>query len=291
MKVLVIGDLMVDRYTYVRSTRLAPEAPIPVWDEVSSELRPGGAANVANNIVALDSEIEVSLAGTINNDQFRTSIGPRVNVDYIVGGQSMVKQRYVDVETGRIIFRHDNIDRFDSENMRFFRNLLSSWLFYSLDKFDAVVLSDYDKGTITPEVYEMVRRHPLVIVDSKRRDLRIFEGAKIIKLNENEYSAQVSSQLYPCFERFFDYCVITRGAKPTQLRQCDVVKSNDVRYVVHTEEFPVPPVKPVDVTGCGDTHVAAMVVSLLHDGDIRKAIGFANKMASDVVQRFGTVTI
>jgi len=280
---------MVDKYTYVRTERFAPEASVPVWDEVNSEERLGGAGNVAANIVKLMPEAEVSLAGIISDTNMVQELG--INTDLSVHGKTMVKHRYVDHWTNRYVMRHDNMSRFLEPDVKFLRMLLESYAMVVHD-YDAVILSDYDKGSIGPLVTDIFRKHPLTIVDSKRRDLQIYDGYKVLKINESEYSTQVSNDLYPCFERFFEHCVVTKGARGAELRQCEVTKSNDRRYVVHSEQFPTTPVQAVDVTGCGDTHTAAMAVALLQtNGDVRTAIRFANERAGEVVTKFGTCTV
>jgi D-glycero-beta-D-manno-heptose-7-phosphate kinase len=287
-KVLVTGDVMVDSYTYVTSSRSAQESENPVWDEVSSEVRPGGAANVAHALSAIGGDdFDVYLAGIVGVG-FNLTIKrmSRVNMDLCVAGETMVKERYVHADSRRHLFRSDNFVRFSPENVKFFE--MMSW--NVLDReFDAVVISDYDKGTITEGLAGRLSSHPLCVVDSKRLDLRAFSGAKILKVNEEEYSAQVSNGIYPCVERLFENCVVTRGSKSTELRQCERQRSTDTRYVVHTESFPVRRSPVVDVTGCGDVHTASMVVSMLRDGgDVRAAVCFANDRAADAVGVFGT---
>lgn len=289
MRILVVGDVMVDRYTYVRTDRFAPEMPgMPVWDQVYSEDRLGGAANVAANVIKLMPGADVSLAGIIEDVGAITDLG--INADLTVWGETMVKHRFVDHWTNRYVMRHDNMSKFPEVDIGVFQTSLERCL--SVQDYDAVILSDYDKGTIGPVVADIFRKHPLTIVDSKRRDLQIYDGYKVLKINESEYSTQVSSDLYPCFERFFEHCVVTKGAKGSELRQCEVTKSNDRRYMVHSEQFPTTPVQAVDVTGCGDTHTAAMTVALLQtNGDVRTAIRFANERAGEVVTKFGTCTV
>lgn len=289
MKVLVVGDVMLDRYSHVRTTRLAEEAKIPVWDELYDEHRLGGAANTAHNLKAIGGdEVQVHLAGICGSKtvyQLLDKVG--VIRDRVVGMATMTKRRFVD-ESQKFVMRLDNFRVFDPNDVELFEQLVD----YYPQQFDAIIFSDYDKGTITENVVRKLRPlAPLTVVDSKREDLRIFDGMRVLKVNELEYSAQVSSRLYPNVTKFFDFVVVTRGKDGADLLQCEQVKSNDRRYIVHKEEFPVEKVIAKDVTGCGDTHTAAMTFALLKTHDIRTAVKFANKCAAKVVQQFGTSVV
>lgn len=291
LKILVIGDIMIDKYVFVDTTRNASEARIPVWDFADEQYRLGGAANVANNLQTLGGDdVEVFLAGIVDvkTRVFIQTCG--INVDLCAGSETMFKTRFVK-NSDEIILRYDNMKSFDACDHEFFMELLKH---YSYEPFDAVVVSDYDKGTITPEVMKIVNSFGVkpVIVDSKRRDLTMFQGNSVLKINEHEYSIQSSSSIYPYVEGLFDYVVVTLGEDGADLRQCEMTKSNQKRYVVHRENFPTKKAHAKDVTGCGDTHTAALCFSLLKNGgDIRMAIRFANACASRVVQKFGTSVV
>lgn len=294
-KILVLGDIMLDRYTYVRTSRRAAEAHIPVWDQLCCEVRPGGAANIASNIQAFAPNDEVSLCGIMGMESFiaggvdnysmlRDHHG--IATDLVINGTTMVKHRFVDFDTNQFLFRHDNFLKFDTGDIKWFE---SAVLPFILKKdFDMIVLSDYDKGTVTPKLVSHLRDYPITVIDSKRRDLRMFEGMTVLKVNEPEYSEQVSSKIYSNFTKFFDYCVVTKGENGADLIECEQLKSTVCRYITHTERFPVEPILATDVTGCGDTFTAALSVELLRSRDIRQAVKFGNYCAGKKVQKFGT---
>lgn len=294
--VLVVGDVMIDKYTYVMSDRQAPEAPIPVWDEVSSEKRLGGAANVAHNLKCLGKdEIEVALAGIVSTEDKKMILKAGISTYLCTSNdaKSMVKHRIVKQDEQKIITRIDNKKRFSDADIEAFKSNLKQFLpgAFPAGDFDVIVISDYDKGTINEDVIEILKNYSNVfIVDSKRTDLSMFRGMQVLKINEHEYANQVSHGPYTNVESLFDYVVVTKGAKGSTLLQNEVTKSTNNRYVVHSEDFPVEPVKAKDVTGCGDTHTAAMTFSLLKNGDVRFAVKFANACARNVVQKFGTST-
>ncbi len=300
-KVLVVGEIMVDRYVYVETTRNAPENGLPVWDELQTDYRLGGAANVANNIQAIGGpNIQVEIAGILGNckpsrDLLRLM---GIKTDLCFGGSTMYKTRYVCEDDQKIFMRSDNMKKFPVDDIDSFKSFMNFCMFGR--NYDMVVISDYNKGTVIPEIMEVLKKSaPTIIVDSKRSDLRLFKGSTILKVNEEEYANQVSSKLYDNVESLFECVVVTRGSAGADLRIGDsgfhkkhgqwITSQAISRYSTHIEHFPVKPVeKVVDVTGCGDTHTAGMAVSMVLGLDIRDAVRFANTCARDVVQRFGT---
>jgi rfaE bifunctional protein kinase chain/domain len=312
-KILVVGDVMVDKYVYVSVRGQAEEAPISVWDEERREYRLGGAANVANNLKAIGGdEVDVYLVGIASQydrDEYFFGLLKAAGIIWVCScvGPGMMKTRYVNdkrfaADGGHaIVFRSDTVKRFEDYQIR---NIEEDFECFDFSLYDAVVFSDYDKGTITPKMVDMVRsagpNGPLVVVDSKRLDLSMYRGADVLKINELEYSRQVSEahgKLYRNVEELFRNVVVTLGKKGAELRQNASgvlvdglpVTSNDRRVIVHAEKFqPVATSRVVDVTGCGDTHTAAMTFCLLKNDDIRMAVNFANACASNVVDKFGT---
>ena len=308
-RILVVGDIMIDHYTKVDSVRMAPEAHIPVWDELDHEYRLGGAANVANNLKALGGdEVAVHLAGLAarmeHNRPGRGFIEKHGIGTMLVGGtRTMYKHRYF-AEKGNekvILFRVDNFKRWDEKEVRDYERFFCGFLGEGVERPDVVVISDYDKGTVTPAmVNALFDLGAPVIVDSKRFDLSMYRGSYIIKLNHAEYANQIVGHEYVNVEGLADYIVVTKGAAGAELRMSAGAKSvpedkrpdpNRESYIVHTEDFPIESVEPVDVTGCGDTHTAAMAFSLLGDSDVRRAVRFANRCAASVVKKFGTSVV
>lgn len=294
MRFLVLGDIMLDQYTFVRSTRMAEEASIPVWDEVGQEFRLGGAANVANNLKAIGGDdVEVWLAGISRNDAtIDLASAARLNTTLCMSGKTMVKHRYVDVSSMSLVHRSDSLREFPKDDVEYFEMMLQG---RKLPDFDALVVSDYDKGSITSCVMSCLSKleRRWSVVDSKRLDLSLFNGFDLLKVNHDEYSVQVSmtGHLYERFESLFGTVVVTKGSSGADLSIYDKKRSSSGKHVVHTEHFPTEPSSPVDVTGCGDTHTAAMAFVLAKTGDARAAVRFANQCASKVVQKFGTSTI
>jgi D-beta-D-heptose 7-phosphate kinase/D-beta-D-heptose 1-phosphate adenosyltransferase len=263
--IVVLGDFMHDVYVRVGTTRMAQEANIPVWDEIERFERAGGAGNVVENLRMLSPQHFI-----------RSFSATKSEATY------MKKVRYVD-ENDRIIFRHDNFQKYQPKtDLRWILNQDNS-------NVDALVVSDYDKGSVTKELVDIFRNVPLKIVDSKRRDLSMFEGFDVLKINRHEHAIQVSTRYHvPSYEAMFKHVVVTNGPDATIVYRYDRVASSESKYVIHQQAFEVAATESKDVTGCGDTHTAALVLSLLGNGDMENAVQFANFMASRKVMMLGT---
>lgn len=296
-KILVVGDIMLDHYTYVESNRRAAEADIPVWDELEHEYRFGGAANVAFNLACLSAGhegVQIELAGIASKDLCASLkvAGLTQTVDWLgrlVSGEGMVKRRYVDNKTKQILMRSDNIREFAKKDRWKFRDVFED-LAETLTKFDAIVISDYNKGTLHPETMEVIRDSGVPFyVDSKRSDLSIYRGAKLIKLNESEHARQAPMPSYHCVEELAETTVVTLGGRGAAIHEYSPPEPGIYGYQVHKEFFPTDKVEAVDVTGCGDTFLAGYVFANVVLGEYnRPSVRFANKCASQVVQKFGT---
>jgi D-beta-D-heptose 7-phosphate kinase/D-beta-D-heptose 1-phosphate adenosyltransferase len=294
-RLLVLGDMIRDTYSFVSSSRNAQEAPIPIWDVVNVVHRLGGMGNVVNNISSICSgEIEIWVCGLIDDKTSELLDDLDVNTLMclrVPHESAIVKTRFVDGDS-KYLARVDNRKRFFNQDLLFLNSHIKD--LSSRVKFDGLVVSDYDKGTVDKRILETINDHlissSVKIVDSKRKDLNIYKGFDVLKLNLGEYSAQVSFSSHP-LESIFKYVIVTRGKSSTQLNQYGGLSSKKSSYIIHTEDFPVPVMneKMNDVTGCGDTHTAALACSLLLNGnDVRSAVRFANECASSVVSSFGT---
>jgi len=291
-KLLVVGDIILDKYTHVVSNRKAQEADIPVYDPVNNgEIYiPGGAANVAFNAAALSiDEFTVELSGiTENNISLQIMNSNLVSWAEFVFGDVIEKHRLV--MNNKVVARIDNKKKFADEKIKEFEDL---FLTSNLSQYSMIIVSDYDKGTVTDKILNYIKSSGVkTVVDSKRYDLTPYKGYYILNVNELEYGLQVSNRNYTTVESLFDFVLVTRGANGAELRQYEKFRSDNFMYTVHTENFPVKSVPVVDVTGCGDTFTAALTVGLLRDQeDIRSATKYANMCASLAVQRFSTARI
>jgi D-glycero-beta-D-manno-heptose-7-phosphate kinase len=230
-RILLIGDDCEDVYQYGTIDRLSPEAPVPVFKFSHEERKPGMAGNVLRNLEALGCE-----------------------VNYL-HGETSVKTRIVDIRSKQHIVRIDN-------------DIASDPLTFetAIPKvYDAIVISDYNKGTISYDIIEeaIATKMP-VFVDTKKTDLERMQGAWV-KINELEYS-KIKSEC--------SGLIVTRGSKGADA-------------VHHEYSSKAPKVEVVDVTGAGDTFLAALTYNFLHTKDIKRAMDFANLSAAVTVQHVG----
>lgn len=280
-RILVVGDVMIDRYVNVKTSRKAAEADIPVWDELSTRHVLGGAGNVAANVKSLLPDAEVCILGIYSHRAFDELNARGIRSVNIEDCSEMVKTRFV--EEDKIIFRVDNFKKFELKDMVRLSQLETRYLD---TRFDVVIFSDYDKGTLTETlVSNLMSTGIKTIVDSKRSDLSIFKGCDILKINRGEYDSLRTDQVtYP--EKIFPHVIVTHGEQPTMYRDRNekgVIRSCfvGVRSVL-TE---------VDVTGCGDTHTAALAVAISNGLEMIPAIQYANDAASVVVSKMGTAVV
>ena len=243
MKVLVIGDACEDVYVYGTCSRMAPEAPVPVFVRKHSKTNGGMALNVFNNIKALGVECDI-----IHNKSKNT------------------KTRYVDDSTNHLFIRIDSdesiTDRIDKKYLN--KNFLS--------QYDAVVISDYDKGFLLEEDIEKIcYYHPLTFMDTKKQLGSWSENCKWIKINTPEYQNNeniIKERMY----KYKNSLIVTMGSAGC--------KHKDTIY-------PVSKVEIKDLSGAGDTFLAGLVFKYLTTKDIDLALKFANKCATIVVQQKG----
>ena len=231
--VLLIGDSCLDEYHYGTVERISPEAPVPILKITRTETKPGMAANVKDNLEALG-----------------------IEVDFLTGGIRSIKKRFIDERSKQHIIRVDE----DKPNPPF--NAWRDSLAYN--QYDAVIISDYDKGFITYDNVSAVRsqfKGP-IFIDSKKRDLAQFEGC-FVKVNELERSLAISS----CTDM-----ITTLGGQGAEYQG---------------KQYPAPKVEVVDVCGAGDTFLAALAYKFLETNNIDQAIQFAIRAGSITVEHSG----
>lgn len=231
MKILLVGDNGIDKYQYGTVDRLSPEAPVPVVNYTNTITKPGMAANVLDNLKKLGCDVV-----------------------YVYGNRTSTKTRIIDSKSKQHLLRIDEDQRS--------RPVEIDWDIHG--DYDAVVVSDYNKGSVEYETIEQIRTNFTgpIFVDTKKTDLARFNGC-FVKINRTEYEA---AKTYPT------ELIVTMG-------------KDGVRYKDH--EISTPPVEAFDVCGAGDTFLAALVYQYVQDKDILKAINFAVKAASVTIQHVG----
>ncbi|MDX9752488.1 MAG: D-glycero-beta-D-manno-heptose-7-phosphate kinase [bacterium] len=297
--VLILGDVMLDEYIWGEVTRISPEAPVPVVEMQTRSYLPGGAANTAANIAGLGGQ--AWLAGVVGEDhqaeQFRGAVGAcGVRTDGILTDPA----RPTTSKT-RIIAGSQQVVRLDIENKDALapamEEQLLTWCAEKIAQMDACILSDYDKGVITPSLSQafiaMARQAGKpVVVDPKGIDYSKYRGATVIKPNLHEaqeaihHRIKTEADLLKVGQRLLSIladCAIllTRGAKGMSLFL-------DPERVIH---IPTMARHVFDVTGAGDTVVSVMAMALASGMETEEAARLANYAAGIVVGKIGTAAV
>lgn len=297
--IVVLGDVMLDEFVWGDVTRISPEAPVPVVDIRRESIHLGGAANVLSNLTSLGAK--ACVIGVVGNDaageRLRTTVreaSPLQAEDHLV----IDENRPSTVKT-RIIAHSQLVVRADRElrspvnghtEERIIRTLKDA-----IQNADAFVVSDYDKGAITPrilkEILPLAYEHVPVLIDPKLRNLSSYRPATLITPNHHEAlrmtnteqdsdgglhrAARVLREMLSC-----DAVLITRGDRGMLLLEGD----GEPVYVETAAR------EVYDVTGAGDTVIATLAAALASGSSILEAANLANHAAGIVVGKVGTAT-
>ena len=299
VKIVVIGDVMVDKYLWGDVTRVSPEAPVPVVRLQKTSLVAGGAANVAANAAALGAT--VYLIGVVGDDVEGANLA-KILEDSKVSAGHLIKagQRPTTVKT-RIIAHNQQIARIDLETHDRINRVEEKavWEMFCEIAPEAgiLVISDYAKGVLSDALLADLinyakERGITVVVDPKGRDYRKYRGATVITPNKFELAevggcrADSVEELSRAAQKLvsdlgLEALVITRGEQGMTLIEADQ-KTFNLAAVGR---------KVFDVTGAGDTFISTLAVALGAGENYRTAAAIANIAAGLAVETFGTTTI
>ncbi len=296
-RLLVVGDVMLDKYIWGDVGRISPEAPVPVVRATHQSQQPGGAANVAMNIAKLGAQVEVIGFTGGDDDERLLTAGLRANG---IAAGFVVSEGFPTITKQRILGGRQQMLRLDNERLgaRAQANYeqLTANVLAQLPGCHAVVLSDYAKGALTPDVCQAViqaaRRLDIpVLVDPKSADLARYRGATTVCPNLSELSAAVHRE--------------TRDLKALLEAAESLVAQLDLEFLIATlgekgiallrpgNRFVAPAVarQVFDVSGAGDTVIAVLALCLASGLKPETAVGLANIAAGIVVGKVGTVPV
>jgi rfaE bifunctional protein kinase chain/domain len=292
-RILVVGDVMLDRYWFGDVARISPEAPVPVLKVTRVEERPGGAANVARNIAALGAR--ATLLSVVGADEAGDSL-KRLLVGQ--GGVDALLQRDDTISTTvklRAVARQQQLLRIDFETPPSHEVLNAKLADFraKLPDADVVVLSDYGKGGLAP-IAEMIRLARAagkpVLVDPKGDDYARYRGASLLTPNRSEFREVAGS--WRSEEDFaaraqklraeleLDALMVTRSEDGMSLYRAD----GALHEPTQTREV-------FDVSGAGDTVIATLAVMLASGAELPDAMRIANRAAGIVVGKLGTAVV
>jgi D-beta-D-heptose 7-phosphate kinase/D-beta-D-heptose 1-phosphate adenosyltransferase len=295
-RVLVLGDVMLDEFIWGKVVRISPEAPVPVVEVTRQSFHLGGAGNVAFNVHSLGGT--AVLAGVVGRDDAAERVraalaGIRVEPALVASDSG----RPTTVKT-RIIAHHQQVVRADREQADDVADSLEDELIRrvgrALPSCRALILSDYQKGVVTPRVAKAAlslarRRRIPALVDPKVRHLALYRGAAVVTPNQSEAEQasgiriRTAADLQAAGRRILAQVackavLITRGEHGMSLFERG-------RAPVH---IPTAAREVFDVTGAGDSVIATLALALCAGATLREAAGLANHAAGVVVGKLGT---
>lgn len=294
-RVLVVGDVMLDRYWYGDTGRISPEAPVPVVRIGNEEQRLGGAGNVALNLARVG--VQTTLLGVVGDDDAATTMRCLLD-DAGVASHFLTSPTHPTIDKLRVLSRNQQLIRLDSEQSFADENAFDAAALLSefdalLEEADAVICSDYGKGTLR-DVPALIRRANAasvpVLVDPKGGDWQRYTGATLITPNRSEFEmvagrASDEESLEAAANNLRDELMlgallVTRSEEGMSLFS----EAGHLHLPTHAQEV-------FDVTGAGDTVIALLAGGLAAGQTLAGAAALANLAAGIVVAKLGTATV
>ena len=293
VRVLITGDVILDRYLYGDTTRISPEAPVPVVHVKKTEERPGGAGNVALNISKLG--VQSCLVGITGNDD-SADVLEKYLTDENVECQFVRQDGLPTVTKLRVLSQHQQLIRLDYESTAIEINVekVNALFIQQLQKTKVVVLSDYAKGSlrdISNLIQQARDKGCTVLIDPKGVDFPRYQGASVLTPNLKE------------FEKVVGECddideIVSKGKSLCQSLELEallVTRGKDGMTLIRQDEqavhLPSRALDVFDVTGAGDTVIATLAAAIASGHDIVHATALANEAAGLVVAKLGTAYV
>ena len=296
---MIVGDVMLDRYCWGEINRISPEAPVPVVALGKTSLAAGGAANVAANVAGLGAR--PFLFG-ITGDDNEAALLPEILRGSNIAKFSLtaLKGRQTTVKT-RVVASNQHVVRIDHETTEPITKKEASSILEKIDKafdkHDVIVISDYAKGFLTPDllarlIAKAIKKGKPILADPKGKDFSRYRGVTILTPNERETAEACHVEVHRqdlidkagklLLEQLdLGALLVTQGAKGMTLLQTN---QNAVHLMASAR-------KVFDVTGAGDTVLASLAVALGSGWDLVQSAKFANFAAGLVVEQVGTTAI
>lgn len=298
LHVLVIGDVMIDRYIHGQVSRISPEAPVPVLSQTETTIRLGGAANVALGVTALGANAEI--IGLVGADEQAKALQNLLEDAGVASCRMVVDHSRCTTIKTRVVASHQQIVRIDEEAKHPASSAIEVALVNAIHaavaSADILVISDYAKGVCSDRVImeAIAKSSELgkpVVVDPKRNDYAIYRGATVITPNVRELHAATSSNgkddaaivsaSKVLIDQTFSNILVTRSEDGMTLVQPDKEPLN----------LPARSREVADVSGAGDTVVATLAVMLAAKATLAQAVSLANIAAGIAVSRHGTYAV
>jgi len=291
--IAVVGDFMIDYYLWGKSERISPEAPVPVVEIEKEEDRLGGAGNVVNNLLAFNEKVlPIGVLGRDNDRLLNIFKEKNINTSGLFideSRQSIIKSR--------IIATHQQVLRYDKESKnpikKEYEEKILNFIKHHIEDISIFLLSDYEKGTLTPaltqQIISLANKHNKKLIIDPKKDFSKYKNAYMIKPNKKELSLATNIEINSKED------LIKAGfklKKEFNIKYLLVTLSEEGMALFRDKFIQIPTIAKeiYDVTGAGDTVLAALGYYLKRNENIKKAMHFANAAAAVVVSKIGSAT-
>lgn len=298
-RVLVIGDLILDEFLWGDVSRISPEAPVPVVWVKKESFMPGGASNVANNIVSLGAKVGV--VGIVGDDERGAILKSELEDKGIdTSGVIVDASRPTTLKT-RVVAQHQQVVRIDKEKVDGLNDVvldkLVDHVLKVIEDIDALIIEDYGKGVITPKLLSRVvpiarRRNKIISVDPKEEHFRYYKGISVITPNNHEASKAVG------FEINDEATLLRAGTALLNKLKCRIalITLGENGMALFQKAKPMKHIPTVaqevfDVSGAGDTVIATYTLALASGASPIDAAYISNCAAGIVVGKVGIAVV
>ncbi len=282
--ILVIGDIMLDKYIWGNVERISPEAPVQVVQVEKENYLPGGAANVANNISALQGN--AIIVGIVGNDEPANIVIEELRKRKIQTEGVFTDEKRPTIQKVRIIGQKQQLLRIDYEKKEYLEIEIEAkiinFIKEKIKEIDAIVISDYAKGVITENLINQIKsiaNSKIIIVDPKPKHKDFYKNVSLISPNEKE-AKEMADKEEDLVKELNAPVLVTKGEKGMSLLEKDGNITN----------IPTKAKEVYDVSGAGDTVVATLALALASNATLKQASILANHAAGIVVAKLGTAT-
>ncbi len=296
--ILVIGDIMLDKYIWGNVSRISPEAPVQVVRVEKESYAPGGAANVANNVAALQGI--TSMIGIVGNDSAKERMMEELKSRKINTDGILQDQHRPTIQKVRVIGKGQQLLRFDYEKKSYLEKDIEKkildFVTKRIENIDAIIISDYAKGIITQNLAEQLIRlvnekNKIIIIDPKPEHKNFYKNATLITPNNKEACEMIdieegnSDDIIKAGKKLLEdlntSLIITKGEKGMSIFEKNAEVTN----------IPTKAKEVYDIIGAGDTVVATLALALASNASLKEAATLANHAAGITVGKIGTSTV
>jgi len=299
-KILVLGDVMLDKYIWGEVSRISPEAPVQVVNVVKESSAPGGAANVANNIAALNAKS--LMVGVVGKDSTKTKLIGELKKRNIDVAGLIDDENKRTIRKVRVFGMSQQLLRFDYEKKGYVNtkteNNIFNFISKEMDEIDAIIVSDYEKGVITKNLMKKLinickEKNKISVIDPKPNHKDFYKNATLITPNHKEAhemtglaeeepsDTDIEKMGKRLLEDLNSTILITKGEKGMTLFEKNGKITNIPTFAKEV----------YDIIGAGDTSVATLTLALASGASFEEAAIIANHAAGITVGKVGTSTV